>query len=76
MTDVYSDITTALRALGQAYRMDWSDFDGRSLKGELELLASALETGVFDLDQWYKREGICPAHGGWIDLCDDKDHGD
>ena len=29
-----------LRAIGKYYRNDWSDFDGRSLRSQLENLAS------------------------------------
>ena len=54
----------ALNALAEAYRGDWSDFDGRTLKGQLqdwlERAGNAdLEEGdTFDLEAYLESCGI------------------
>ncbi len=66
-------IAQALRELGAAYRSDWSDFDGRSLRSELDGLADALEDDApFNLAAWRHSEGICPVSGGWAQNCRDR----
>ena len=69
-------VAEALRRLGQAYRMDWSDFDGRSLRCELGELADALTSdNPFDLDRWTFTSNICPVSGGWFEHCDERSEG-
>ncbi len=43
--DKKENLIRELQALGQYYRNDWSDFDGRSLRSELSQICS-----------WYKDE--------------------
>ena len=65
-----SAVDAALMMLGSAYRGDWSDFDGRTLRGQLEELATHLLSDVpFDLVGWAAGEGICPTTGGWAEHC-------
>lgn len=66
-------VASALRALGNAYRMDWSNFDGRTLRSELELLADAIASpNPFNMDHWYMGENICPESNRWAEWCDQK----
>ena len=41
-----------LKALGQYYRNDWSDFDGRTLRTELEELATFLSSDKQDFTEF------------------------
>ena len=41
-----------LKALGQYYRNDWSDFDGRTLRTELEELATFLSSDKLDFTEF------------------------
>lgn len=64
----------ALRMLGAAYRSDWMDFDGRTLRSQLDELARFLtgdEQG-FDLEGWAYGVGVCPVNGGWQENCPTK----
>ena len=40
--------TDLLTALGQAYRDDWSGFDGRTLRDELDKIAGIIEAEMRD----------------------------
>ena len=61
-----ADIAKALRMLGAAYRGDWSDFDGRTLRHQLEELARFIEhPDDFELKCWAEVEGICMTCYGW-----------
>lgn len=66
-------IAHALRLLGQAYRGDWSDFDGRTLRDELNELADALDKALageeFDLERWQIRLAICGECWCWFENC-------
>lgn len=66
-------VAEALTLLGRAYRMNWSDFDGRSLKMELEELAGYL-TGnrELDVEAWAYRSSICYVKGWWQEDCDER----
>jgi hypothetical protein len=48
------DVARCLEALGYDYRMDWSSFDGRCLRDQLDELAAALNglSSPFDPDEW------------------------
>lgn len=61
----------ALQLLGTAYRMDWSDFDGRTLRDQLNDLAGYLtgEEKGFDLEAWAFGVGICPEGRSWTKEC-------
>lgn len=68
----------ALRALGAAYRGDWSDFDGRSLRHQLEEVADFLadpapitntEVEAW-MAGWFVRNDICPVGHHWTDHCE------
>lgn len=64
-------IGQALTMLGAAYRSDWMDFDGRTLRMQLDELAgflSGTQRG-FDLEGWAVTVGICPVGGGWTENC-------
>lgn len=66
-------VAEALSLLGSAYRGDWSNFDGRSLRSELDDLAGALQTSViFDLDRWVIGESICPQNRSWAEHCPER----
>lgn len=66
-------VITAMGLLGSAYRGDWSDFDGRSLRAELDDLAAALTSDkVFDVTSWAHGNGICPVGRGWHEHCPDR----
>ena len=70
------EVALALDLLGSAYRGDWSDFDGRSLRAQLDDLSAVLRNDkakvrgqLFDAKEWAKSEGICPKHGCWDYHC-------
>lgn len=66
-----TEVAEAMRLLGSAYRGDWSDFDGRSLKLTLVELAEALESDEpFDARRWAAGESICPEAHAWAEHCD------
>lgn len=67
----------ALREYGSAIRGDWGSIDGRSVRGDLDRLADALEgrgaAAEYDLTYWREDLGICPQGGGhWVDHCGDE----
>ena len=70
-------IGQALKMLGAAYRSDWSDFDGRTLRMQLDELAEYLsgKVSAFDLEGWAVMVGICPVEGGWTENCSIKTDG-
>jgi hypothetical protein len=41
-----------LNALGQYWRNDWSDFDGRTLRDQLDTIASFLDNKETDLTEF------------------------
>lgn len=66
-------VADALSLLGAAYRSNWSDFDGRSLRSQLDELAMTLREGkLFSAERWAFATGICPASKGWVTDCADK----
>lgn len=66
-------VITAMGLLGSAYRGDWSDFDGRSLRAELDDLAGALTSDKpFDIEWWAHGNGICPVGRCWHEHCPDR----
>lgn len=74
-------IAQALREYGAAIRGDWSELDGRSVRGQLDQFADAIETGD-EADkpiEWWRAEcGVCPDGGGhwsgsWAGHCETDD---
>lgn len=65
-----AQIDLALAGLGQAWRGDWSDFDGRTLRHQLDQLRAALKDPAFDATRWLTLAGICPEHHCWFLHCD------
>lgn len=56
--------------IGSAYRGDWSDFDGRSLRSELDEL-SVVSSGEMDAARFRLINSLCPAgRGHWIEHCE------
>lgn len=66
-----ANVAVALGALGSAYRGDWAEVDGRTIRDELAELAGYLapDASPFDLDRWYVSECICPVEGCWAEHC-------
>ena len=69
-------VAEALQLLGTAYRMDWSDFDGRTLRSQLDDLAGCLTSGKeFDIQSWAAGVGICPVNRSWDNDCPERGPG-
>ncbi len=67
------EIAEALSLLGDAYRGDWSDFDGRTLRYQLNELAEALTTDApFSVRKWAAAQSICTKTRGWAEHCEEK----
>lgn len=62
---------SALTHLGQAWRGDWSEFDGRTLRAQLDDLSLILD-GKRTLAQFLAGCGICPDHSCWPEHCRDQ----
>ena len=45
MPDILKIVLREMKAIGEGWRMDWSDFDGRTLRDQLNNLAEWAETG-------------------------------
>jgi hypothetical protein len=55
--------------LGQCYRGDWSDFDGRTLKHQIEELQKVAD-GSESMDRYRAWNEMCSAgQGHWSDSC-------
>lgn len=69
MTTAAQAAQRMLRALGTAYRSDWSEFDGRTLQMQLDEIVAVLDMPRMDepgrLDRlvahWYINTDICPT---------------
>lgn len=70
----------ALNVLGAAWRGDWSEFDGRTLRDQLyswrALMERALNGEMKDNEpeEWLKTEGICPRCASWREWCSNPEH--
>jgi hypothetical protein len=71
-------VATILNEYGEALRHDWSDFDGRSARDDLNRIADQIRhRGNTTLDEAEARNlrntvGICPdGRGHWQEHCDD-----
>jgi hypothetical protein len=66
---------TLMQELGQCWRGDWSGFDGRTLRSELDALADLMrqpEVSDGDVVKYRYNEGMCLTGGGhWNDYCTD-----
>jgi hypothetical protein len=73
------EVAQVLTELGEAYRGDWSWFDGRTLRSQLEtfegwLLDSSTWPGVKAAREQFS---LCPhGEGMWGMYCDDYRHGE
>ena len=65
------EVRDAIHGLAQAWRGDWSDFDGRTLRDQLIVLRDALEEDAprFLSEDFLLVAGICPTHHCWTDHC-------
>jgi hypothetical protein len=75
---VSEQIAEALRLLGAAYRGDWSNFDGRTLRDQLDELSEYLRdpSKPFDLTDWaISGQNICPVSRSWLEYCPEKVEG-
>jgi hypothetical protein len=69
-------VASAMEALGSAWRGDWSDFDGRTLRSELGDLASHLRSDTpVTYEQLCREVGVCPVRRAWPEYCDEKPEG-
>jgi hypothetical protein len=62
----------ALMALGEAYRGDWSEFDGRQLRRELyswRELHEATPDDAAAARTWAAESYVCVAHGSFFMYC-------
>lgn len=68
----------ALSALGSAWRGDWNDFDGRTLRDQLDswqaLMRRALAGEMLEgeAEAWMRSEYICPVCRSWHEWCSEK----
>jgi uncharacterized protein with von Willebrand factor type A (vWA) domain len=66
----------ALSALGQAWRGDWSEFDGRTLRSQLNEITDLLdaerrgEDTKRPLAAFYAGNDICGRCQSWTEYCD------
>jgi hypothetical protein len=68
MADTTTETHKALRALGAAWRGDWNDFDGRTLRGQLNEIGSVLD-GQMTADDFCAANEICTNGCGWTYHC-------
>ena len=66
-------VADALGMLGSAYRGDWSDVDGRTLRDQLGELAVHLTSDEpFDAALWAANNNVCPEARSWVEHCDER----
>jgi hypothetical protein len=69
-------VAEALGLLGAAYRGDWLDFDGRTLRAQLDELAAALTADEpFDVRRWAASSSICTEARSWAEHCTERPTG-
>ena len=62
----------ALSELGQAWRDDWSNFDGRTLKSQLWDISDMLDSHGMSIEDFRKSHNLCPFGGGhWTEYCNE-----
>lgn len=65
----------ALNALGSAWRGDWSDCDGRTIRDQLESIATLVRQEANgrnvakDVDDWASAYDLCLGCGSWVEHC-------
>jgi hypothetical protein len=70
-----AEVIRAIEAVGQAWRGDWSDFDGRTLRHQLNELCGLMESALAGEDVkeavagFYASTSICPQCHGWTEHC-------
>ena len=72
MTDEHiAQVERALAGLGNAWRGDWSDFDGRTLRAQLGGVETILraEDPQDAADRWLMGNGVCREHACWPEHC-------
>lgn len=63
-------VQQTLGALGSAWRNDWSDFDGRTLRSQLNEISAALDpASSVTYEALCRSLGICPVHHEWAEGC-------
>jgi hypothetical protein len=62
----------ALSVLGSAWRGDWSEFDGRTLRDQLDSWIGMKDRGD-DPEAWLRSWGVCPVCRSWRDYCDERE---
>lgn len=64
------DILMLANEIGQAYRGDWNDFDGRTLRMQMNELTQ-VANGSMTIEQYRAGNELCPrGDGHWIEYCD------
>lgn len=71
-------VTALIQQYGQAWRGDWSDCDGRTIRTEMNYLAGLIEQAAsgepIDLAEARREFSLCPNGGGhWTDWCEQND---
>lgn len=65
-------IAAGIQALGEAYRDDWSDFDGRTLRAQLNGYADLLRSDrMMTYEQLCLSDSVCPLNRCWYEHCPD-----
>ena len=59
----------ALAAVGQSWRGDWSDFDGRTLRDQLNSWIATVRLADADWKAWLDGWGICPECHSFTEHC-------
>jgi hypothetical protein len=60
---------TAAQEIGQAWRGSWADFDGRTLRDEMNEL-SLIADGSMSIERYRASNSLCPAGSGhWTEFC-------
>lgn len=65
------ELCCAIELLGAAYRGDWNDFDGRTLRHQLNDATRLAREGRLDARRWVAYCGVCPENGCWSYHCPD-----
>lgn len=70
-----AEVIRAIEAVRQAWRGDWSDFDGRTLRSQLNQLCGLMESALSGEDvseavaAFYVSTCICPQCQSWTEHC-------
>lgn len=67
-------VVRALTALGEAWRGDWMDFDGRTLRSQLQSVTDFLDDVAppITYEALCVSLGICPENQCWPQWCGDE----